>query len=101
MKILLTKKEKSYKDLTNDLTREMDTFLTMSNEYFETYLYDKCQNKWPIRYPGATRGHVEVNEDDVIIDIKLYDDKYHTDGIYKPEVRDIFKKYIGMKLSEV
>lgn len=98
VKELITKKESKLKDYTNDLTREMDSFLKSNNKHFENYIYDKFQNKWIIRYPGATRGYIEVDENDIIVDIVLYHDSMETDKIYLPEIRECFSKYIGMKL---
>lgn len=101
---LITKKEKSY-GLTNDLTREMDSYLIDTIKELEyigsTYIcYEiPINNKWAIRFPGATRGHLEVDDNMIIIDIKLYDDNYNTDKIYKNNVRECFDKYIGMKLE--
>ena len=34
----------------------------------------------------------------IIKNITIYDDEYHTDDIYEPNVRNCFEKYIGMKL---
>jgi hypothetical protein len=98
MKELITKKDE-YIELTNDLTREMDINLKKPNQYMQTYVYeDRYQNKYAIRYPGATRGHIKVDENDIILEIKLYKDSMNTHKIYKPEVEECFEKYIGMKL---
>lgn len=100
-KELITKIDE-YINPTNDLTREMDTYLIEKIKKLkhvgQTYLYDHPFGKhWPIRFPGATRGHIEVDENDIIQDIKLYTSG-NTDGIYNFNVRDCFEKYIGMKL---
>lgn len=82
----------------NDLTQEMDSYLKDSISGFYTYIYNsKCNNKYPIRYPGATRGHIEVDENDIIINIKLYIDKYETNTIYNDSVVECFEKYVGKK----
>ena len=97
---LITKKDE-YIELTNDLTREMDSYYAYDKKYLEytrTYLYPYDKNIWLIRFPGATRGRIVLNNDGIIVEIELYDDEYRTDDIYKPEVRECFKKYIGMKL---
>ena len=95
MKELITKKEE-YHDLTNDLTREMDSYLKYECEGFATYIYSHSLDgkNWLIRYPGATRGGIEVDENMIIKSIKLGEQG----SIYKPEVKDILEKYIGMKL---
>jgi len=96
--ILLTNKDE-YLEYTNDLTREMDTYLGYKKGLARTYIYDtKFEDCYAIRYPGATRGHIRVNDNDIITEIILYRDKYNTDKIYKENVRECFKKYIGMKL---
>lgn len=105
MKELITKVDE-YIHLTNDLTREMDSYLIPKLKEIKeqkgfgaTYFYDTpFENKWLFRYPGATRGNVEVDNNMIIKKITLYNDGYHTDGIYEPKVRECFEKYIGMKL---
>lgn len=96
IKELLTKREGRLGYLINDLTKEIDNYLKYKDEKYpsETYIHDKYKDMWPIRYPGATRGHIKVSENDIILEIKLYED---SDGIYKHEVRECFDKYIGMK----
>jgi hypothetical protein len=96
---LITKKDE-YIEPTNDLTREMDSYLKHENKYMQTYIYDHSLTgkTWAIRYPGATRGHIEVDENNIIKDIVLYKDSYNTDKIYKDDVRSCFEKYIGFKL---
>jgi len=104
MKKLITKIDE-YIHHTNDLTREMDTYLDFKDTYINlhTYIYDHSitGKSYGIRYPGATRGHIEVDEDNIIIDIVLYVDSCHTDKIYKKEVWACFNKYLGMKFVMV
>lgn len=97
MEELITKKEEGYLHLVNDLTKELDTYLDFSQKYdLNNYIYEHpFNNSWPIRYPGATRGGIRVDENNIITDIVLYKD---SDDIYKENVRDILEKYIGMKL---
>ena len=97
MRELITKKEKEYLHLVNDLTKELDEYLDINEEYrLNNYIYDHpFNNSWPIRYPGATRGGIRVDKNNIITDIVLYTD---SDDIYKENVRDILDKYIGMKL---
>lgn len=98
----LITKPKSSLGYVNDLTKEMDSYLKYKDNILCTYLYDadKPTDKGyiAIRFPGATRGHIKVNKDNIIEEIKLYDDKYNLDKIYEFNVRDCFEKYIGMKL---
>jgi hypothetical protein len=77
----------------------MDMFLYIPNKNFKTYIYDHSPNgrTWGIRYPGATRGSIIVDENNIIIDIILSNIP-QLGSIYKDEVKECFKKYIGMKL---
>lgn len=105
MKELITKKDEYFYH-TNDLTREMDDYLVLDEvykEYAKTYIRVSKDNPFndhrlAIRHPGATRGEICFDDNMIITNIELYDDEYHTDEIYRPEVREIFKKYIGTKL---
>lgn len=100
---LITIKD-SIGDFINDLTKEMDNHLTEDNcKAFGTYIYDHQihKNHWAIRYPGATRGHILVDDNNVIQDIKLYDtatDSIKSVGCYKDSVKDAVKKFIGYKI---
>lgn len=93
---LLLKKEGF--DYVCDLTREMDMCLNIERHSFNTYIYhEKIDGYWLIRYPGATRGKIVVDENDVIKNIILYDNTYVA-RIYGYKVKNIFKKYIGKKI---
>ncbi len=57
MKELITERTRPLRELTNDLTREMDTYLKHKETgriRFNTYIYDKYQDRWTLRFPGAT-----------------------------------------------
>ena len=99
---LISKSEFLDDDYVNDLTKEMDEYLIGSwkqNRSINTYIYRQLGNRYQaIRYPGATRGHIEIDKNDIIIDIKLYSDELHTDSIYEKNVSECFSKYIGRKL---
>lgn len=95
MKELKTVKKHSFQ-LVNKLTLEMDKFRKPECRHFETYVFDEPIGKfWFIRYPGATRGKIVVDENMIIQKISLYND---TRDIYEDSVDKIFEKYIGMKL---
>lgn len=89
----------------NELTKDMDSYLVdnkidiFKNLEWFTYIYSnyKINNLYPIRFPGATRGHIETSSDNNITKIVLYK-KYGTHKIYKDNIEDCFKKYIGMKI---
>lgn len=91
---------KKRKDYTNDLTREMDTYLKIKSAYsFNTYICSKYKDMYPIRYPGATRGHIRVDENEIITEIVLYkNEDYDTSEIYESDIEECFKKYIGMRI---
>lgn len=97
MQELITKIDE-YIHHTNDLTREMDTYLHHIYPHMNTYIYDHSLTgeSWSIRYPGATRGCILIDKNNIITDIILNNDGY-TEKIYKQEVKDCFKKFIGMK----
>lgn len=99
MNILKTQKDE-YIEYTNDLTRDMDYYLKYPNKFMQTYIYDSSLTgeTWAIRYPGATRGHIEVNKNNIITNIILYKDNMNTHKIYNENVEECFNKYIGMKL---
>ena len=53
----------------------------------------------PIRVPGATRGHIELDENNVIVGYKLYDNSYkqddETEYCYKKSVIKAIKGFMG------
>ena len=95
MKKLKTTRKHSF-HLINELTLEMDTFRKPKCRHSETYIYNKPIGRmWLIRYPGAIRGTIVVDENMIIQKISLYNDTRH---IYEDSIDKIFEKYIGMKL---
>ena len=104
---LITEKEEFGDNYVNDLTREMDKYLLYPDNHCgsPTYIYanDINKNRMAIRYPGATRGGISLDENRVITDIQLYDDTCfdagkHGVGVYKPEMKEAVQKFIGMKI---
>ena len=75
-KINLISKVDEYIEYTNDLTREMDNYLKHKSKYAQTYIMEveQIRDRYysALRYPGATRGHIEVD-----------DNKNITEGFYK------------------
>lgn len=97
--MLITKKEHKLSYLRNDLTRFMDSHTKQITPGFYNYIYDTpFDHKWAIRYPGATRGHIEVDEHSIIIDIKIYNDDYKTNDIYESDLEEQLTQFIGRKL---
>lgn len=83
-------------DYENDLTKEMDKHLLKKHKDFKSYI---CKGNMALRYPGATRGHIEIDDNMVIVDIVLYDTA--CDNIvkcYKSTIREVIKKFIGAKI---
>jgi len=91
-------------DYINDLTKEMDKHLLpgfILDEYcMLTYLWHEFEEDGvAIRYPGATRGHIEYDKDKVITDVVIYDDTgTGRMGCYKESVREAVKQFIGAKI---
>lgn len=80
----------------NDLTKELDTYLTEQNKLWTNYIYSTPMgDTFLIRYPGATRGYIKVDGNMVIKEVVLYES---TNDIYKPEVDKCLNKYLGMKI---
>lgn len=109
-KILKSEKRCSIsEDIVNDLTREMDKYSNKNGDSwgnFCTYIYPerikRGENKhtMAIRYPGATRGYVELNNDNIITNIVLYSDAcFDTLKQYDVKVIEAVKKFIGYKLE--
>lgn len=79
-----------------------------ARSFMATYLCakERFAGRWlfSIRRPGATRGHIEVDDNDVIVDIVIYDDsgiahdKPNNVGCYREELKEAIKKYIGCKI---
>jgi hypothetical protein len=100
-KHLITHRDKDTGDYTNDLTIEMDSHAEHISSFFHTYIYDRQVNKgsWAIRFPGATRGSIFVNDEHIITKINLYEDTCFTKlECYKRSVLGAIDKYVGMKL---
>lgn len=61
----------------NDITRELDNYvkLSINKPYLHTYIQKFPEpNVFVIRFPGATRGYLKVDDDNKIIEIELYED---------------------------
>lgn len=89
------KDQQGYK---NQITVYLDEYLIKCEgcvDFYRNYIYDEPKdNKWAIRVPGATRGHIEV-EGGIIKEIELYEDRF----CYSKEVYDNLNKFIGMEID--
>ena len=103
--IISTKPDIKYKDYQNAITKMLDMHLktpykvTLRQGYhYGTYiLFEKNDNSAAIRFPGATRGHIDYDENQIITKIVLYDIE-EVDFIYKRSIQRELMKFIGMKL---
>lgn len=81
-----------------NLTKIMDDNLKSRKTIFSTYIFEiKCDNLWLIRFPGATRGYIKVDENEIIEDIKIYKDSciyIDIEGL-EQKLKD---KFLGMKI---
>ena len=117
MKKLLTVTDSNYKGQCgegfNALTTEMQKYFDgdFMKKHDRTYVFEpvKYQEQYagkmyyPLRHPGSTIGHIQVDKDGIIIDIEIYQTYMSGKSIpntavpYTLEVRDMVKKYIGCK----
>ena len=100
------------RDGFNQLTVDMQDYF--DGEFMQkddrTYVFDPHEPQerngrfiYPLRHPGSTIGHIEVDGDGIIFDIQIYETYMagksipNTAGPYTLEVREMVKKYIGWK----
>ena len=93
----LISKRNGYNEYVNDFTRELDKYTEGSIiDMFCNYIYrEPIRGTYVFRYPGATRGNITVDENMIITGIRIYEDSME---LYKNHPKDIFDKYIGLKL---
>lgn len=103
-KILKSKKRSRYTDdIVNDFTRELDKYTKGRIEsVFCNYIYPekikRAENKHSIafRYPGATRGYIQVDNNNIITKIVIYEE---SKDLYRDGVHEAIEKFIGYKLE--
>lgn len=90
-------------ELTEFLDDHMIGDMHRSFLRFGNYCMKDCNDGIiPIRYPGATRGHIRVDENNIVIEIKLYN---MTGGvayggkIYKDGTDEKIQKFLGCKIE--
>ena len=89
------------------ITEELDKYRTLKDSWSKTYLYGDENGVEiseygliAIRVPGATRGHIKVDDNLIIQDLVIYEDSYTaTWACYMPEVLEVRAKFIGTKLD--
>lgn len=90
------------KHYINDITIFMDSMMTINKHpgFCRTYLIQR-DDVFAIRFPGATRGHIE-HDNGIITDIVLYDEtcfsKKCTDMRYKRKLKKEIIKFIDHKI---
>ena len=92
----------STKDLLgyrNELTEELDKFCVFKhgNCRFYNYLVKFTDSLLLIRYPGATRGCVEVDGNGFIKKIELYKNDA-LPILYKEAARETIQRFIGFQI---
>lgn len=97
----------------NNLMIDLDKYLKLSIKKVEedlgvhSYLWrqdvvnalDGKTNHIAFRHPGATNGHIEVDENMIIRDIVFYEDT--CTQFYEGDYQSLKNKYIGTELSIV
>lgn len=81
--------------IRNEITLELDKMVKDSKSIrgFYNYIHDEAiDGKWIIRYPGATRGYIETNNENVITNIVIHDG---VTNIYNKGADKAISKFIG------
>lgn len=87
--------------LSLESPEEIDKYLLNLSEHYYSYLYDfgPFKNKnvyaYTIRSPGSSKGHIFVNENNTIVELKFYSG---TLRYFKEEVKKLEKEFIGYTL---
>ena len=87
--------------LFNRITLTLDDNLKYKNNMPMplNYIYNTpLNNRYIIRYIGASRGCIDIDDNNVITDVRIYHDKYRTDRIYNENVDELLKRFIGYEL---
>lgn len=96
-KILYTKMTPGTFQYTNDLTQEFDENTVHSrHKSFVTYIYNNKpkDSHFILRYLGATRGVIKVDENNIIRNIKIFNDV----NCYDNNIDQVIEKYKGYKI---
>jgi hypothetical protein len=102
MELITKQRYKGDSAFYNDMTKEFDNYLLYKGT-FETYIMEPEEftdgRSCALRVPGATRGAVVVDENNVITEIVLYEDTcFGKVACYDRSILDILPSYIGAKL---
>ena len=92
------------KEYICQFTKEIDKYLHGLNDVYYSYLYDYGPRKefngnegyiYSIRSPGSTKGHIFIDNQGIITEVKFYDD---TLEYFDPEVKILEKEFLGYQL---
>lgn len=95
------------KEYKCELTKDMNNYLLPEYKSEEdpgfalrSYLLSYKEDVYVIRVPGATRGYIKIDKNNVIIEVKFYDDNCFNKGwaCFDKSLKEIENKYIGYKL---
>lgn len=83
------------------MTATLDAFLYGLSDIYYTYIpeedvVDKRERFLVIRRPGRTIGEIEVNENDIIIGVRIPE---HGMSSFKEDMNEMMQKYVGEKLE--
>lgn len=109
-KILITRpKIGAVNEYVNDLTKFMDTMVVKNDypDFCSTYIYiwEKDNKKiMTIRFPGASRGGLVLDENSIITDIILHEDtcfgkNTKLERLYKGKLAEEIKRFIGYNVE--
>lgn len=79
----------------NGKAKSISNDLNLANYIMHWGTYNGITD-WVIRFPGATRGRIVIDKNDIIKEICIYDD---TNDIYEEGLDDELQKFIGSKLK--
>lgn len=116
MDLIFTRPEKFRDKLVGEFTFFCDKFTILNESFFNerrqnngfcTYVMDSDTfrpNMMAIRFPGATRGHILLDDNNTVKDIVFYKDsgifakEPNNVGIYKEEILEETRQFIGRKI---
>lgn len=86
-----------------EMTKAFDKHLIKPHRNWSTYMCPFDRGRMVLRYPGATRGCIWYDENNVITDIKFYKEGYDNEDTlggeeYHASVQEEANKYIGCRL---
>ena len=98
---------KELKDWHTPFTEMLDKYLLYTSDWYKTYFWGTVDgveidefNRVVFRAPGATRGHVKIDDNFIIQDVVFYDDVcFNKIKCFSKKVLKAVQKYKGTKLE--